>query len=53
MGSNVLGVALDCANAATLAEFWSRVFGRPVAAGATIDTAVVSAHDDPVHGPRG
>ena len=40
MGSSVFGVAVDCANAATLAEFWSRVLGRPVADGATIDTAV-------------
>jgi Glyoxalase-like domain len=50
MGSSVFGVAVDCANAAMLAEFWSRVLSRSVADGATIDTAVVSAHDDPAHG---
>lgn len=37
MGSSALGVAVDCANAAMLAEFWSRVLGRPVADGATSD----------------
>jgi hypothetical protein len=47
-----LGVAVDCANAAMLAAFWSRVLGRPVADGATIDTAVVPADDDRSHGPR-
>jgi hypothetical protein len=51
MGSSVFGVAVDCVNAAMLAEFWSRVLGRPVADGATIDTAVVPADDDPAHGP--
>jgi hypothetical protein len=34
------------------AEFWSRVLGRPLADGATIDTTVVLADDDPAHGPR-
>ncbi|MDT7718561.1 MAG: hypothetical protein QOH09_4553 [Pseudonocardiales bacterium] len=52
MGSSVFGVAVDCANAAMLAEFWSCVLGRPVADGATIDTAVVPADDGPAHGPR-
>jgi hypothetical protein len=52
MGNRVFGVSVDCANAAMLAEFWSRVLGREVADGATIDTAVVPAGDDPAHGPR-
>jgi hypothetical protein len=52
MGNRVFGVSVDCANAAMLAEFWSRVLGREVADGATIDTAVVPAGDDPARGPR-
>jgi predicted enzyme related to lactoylglutathione lyase len=52
MGNRVFGVAVDCANAATLAEFWSQVLGRPMADGETIDSAVVPADDDPAHGPR-
>jgi hypothetical protein len=52
MGNRVFGVSVDCANAAMLAEFWSRVLGREVADGATIDTAVVPAGDDQARGPR-
>jgi Glyoxalase-like domain len=33
MSNTFFGVAIDCADAATLAEFWAAVLGRRVAAG--------------------
>lgn len=32
---NIGNVTFDCADALALSEFWSKVFDRPVAAGAT------------------
>ena len=51
MGNTVFGVAVDAANAATLAGFWA-LLGRQVADGATAEHAVVPADADPAHGPR-
>jgi len=52
MSNTVFGVAVDSANAATIAGFWAQVLGRQVADGATAEHAVLPADADPAHGPR-
>jgi hypothetical protein len=49
-----LGVAaltFDCADPASLADFWGKVLGRPVSPGPTAENMVVDA-TDPASGPR-
>jgi predicted enzyme related to lactoylglutathione lyase len=51
MGTTVIGVAVDCADAAALARFWAAVLGREVSADPNTDLAIIEA-TDPVSGPR-
>jgi hypothetical protein len=50
MSSNVVGVSVDCADAAVVAQFWAEALGRPVAEHPTQQNAVVLA--DGSSGPR-
>jgi predicted enzyme related to lactoylglutathione lyase len=50
MPTTVIGLAIDCADAAKLAGFWSAVLGRPVSPGASAERATVEA-TDPAVGP--
>jgi hypothetical protein len=43
MSSSLAGVAVDCADALTLAQFWADVLGRRVAADSTAEHAVLPA----------
>ena len=52
MSNAFVGIAVDCNDAAALARFWGAVLGRPVAADATTDSAVLLAGDEAVSGPR-
>jgi catechol 2,3-dioxygenase-like lactoylglutathione lyase family enzyme len=52
MSNTFFGVAVDCADASTLARFWADVLGREVADNATREHAVVLVDDEGVHGPR-
>ena len=52
MGNVFFGLAVDCADASTLAEFWARVLGRQVAPGATTESAVVEAEPGTGPAPR-
>jgi Glyoxalase-like domain len=51
MSMSVIGLSIDCANAAALARFWSEVLGRPVNPGADAENAAIDAAD-PTRGPR-
>jgi hypothetical protein len=51
MTMSVFGLSIDCADAATLAGFWSAVLGRPVNPGADAGHAAIDA-TDPASGPR-
>ena len=51
MTTSVIGLSIDCADAASLARFWSEVLGRPVSPGAGADHAAIDA-TDPGSGPR-
>ena len=51
MTMSVAGLSIDCADAATLAGFWSEVLGRPVNPGADAENAAIDAAD-PAGGPR-
>jgi Glyoxalase-like domain len=51
MTMSVIGLSIDCADAAGLARFWSEVLGRPVNPGADADHAAIDA-TDPASGPR-
>jgi predicted enzyme related to lactoylglutathione lyase len=51
MTVSVVGLSIDCADAAALARFWSEVLGRPVNAGADAERAAIDA-TDPASGPR-
>jgi hypothetical protein len=51
MTVSVVGLSIDCADAAALARFWSEVLGRPVNAGADAGHAAIDA-TDPASGPR-
>jgi predicted enzyme related to lactoylglutathione lyase len=48
---SVIGLSIDCADAAALARFWSEVLGRPVNPGADAEHAAIDA-TDPASGPR-
>jgi hypothetical protein len=52
MSSKVLGVSVDCADAAALARFWGAVLDRQVAEGATAQNAVLLPGDQASSGPR-
>ena len=47
----VVGLSIDCADAAALAGFWSEALGRPVTPGADAEHAAIDA-TDPASGPR-
>ncbi|MEV6995971.1 VOC family protein [Streptomyces sp. NPDC093228] len=49
--TTVLALSIDCADAATLASFWSQVLGRPVNDGATAEFAAIAATDATATGP--
>jgi glyoxalase superfamily protein len=52
MSNSLFGIAVDCADAATLARFWGAVLDRQVAADATAESAVLLAADEAISGPR-
>jgi Glyoxalase-like domain len=52
MSNEVLGVSVDCADAAALARFWGAVLDRQVAEGATAENAVLLAGDQASSRPR-
>jgi hypothetical protein len=43
MSNAVLGLSIDCADAAKLAQFWADVLGRPVSPGPTAEFAAIGA----------
>ena len=51
MTMSVIGLSIDCADAVSLARFWSEVLGRPVNPGADAEHAASDA-TDPASGPR-
>jgi Glyoxalase-like domain len=51
MSNSVLGLSIDCADAARLARFWADVLGRQVNPEPTAQFAAIDAND-PAHGPR-
>jgi predicted enzyme related to lactoylglutathione lyase len=51
MTTSVIGLSIDCADAATLADFWAKALGRPVNPGAGAESAAIDA-TDPASGPR-
>jgi hypothetical protein len=51
MTTSVIGLAIDCADAATLADFWAKALGRTVNPGASTEYAAIEAID-PASGPR-
>lgn len=51
MSNSVIGLSIDCSDAAKLARFWSEVLGRPVNAEPTAESAAIDA-TDPSLGPR-
>jgi hypothetical protein len=52
MSNAFFGVAVDCADAAALAQFWAEVLGRKMGADPTREHAVVLVDDDGTQGPR-
>jgi hypothetical protein len=52
MSNSFFGVAVDCADAAVLAEFWAAVLGRRVAAGATSQSATIEVEPGTGTAPR-
>jgi predicted enzyme related to lactoylglutathione lyase len=52
MSNTFLGVAVDCADAAAVANFWAEVLGRQVAEHPTREHAVVLVDDGSIQGPR-
>jgi catechol 2,3-dioxygenase-like lactoylglutathione lyase family enzyme len=52
MSNTFFGVAIDCVDAAAVANFWAEVLGRQVADHPTREDAVVLVDDPAVHGPR-
>lgn len=51
MSNSVIGLSIDCADAAKLARFWADVFGRPVNPEPTAEFAAIDA-TEPAQGPR-
>jgi predicted enzyme related to lactoylglutathione lyase len=52
MSNIFFGVAIDCSDAAVVANFWAEVLGRHVGDHPTREHAVVLIDDKGVHGPR-
>ncbi|MCU1504789.1 MAG: glyoxalase/bleomycin resistance/dioxygenase family protein [Ilumatobacteraceae bacterium] len=52
MSNTFFGVAIDCVDAAAVANFWAKVLGRQIADHPTSEHAVVLVDDAAVHGPR-
>jgi predicted enzyme related to lactoylglutathione lyase len=44
MSSSVLGLSIDCGDAATLAHFWADVLGSTVSPGPSSEFAAIDAH---------
>jgi len=51
MSNSVIGLSIDCSDAAKLARFWADVLGRTVNPEPTAEFAAIDA-TDPSHGPR-
>jgi len=51
MANSVIGLSIDCADAAELAQFWADVLGRPVNPQPTAEFAAIDA-SQPEQGPR-
>jgi catechol 2,3-dioxygenase-like lactoylglutathione lyase family enzyme len=51
MSNSVIGLSIDCADAAKLAQFWADVLGRQVNPQATAEFAAIDANDS-TQGPR-
>ena len=52
MSRTLFGISIDCTDAAVVARFWSTVFARLVAEGATSENAVLLVGDEAISGPR-
>ena len=52
MSTSLVAIAIDCADAATLARFWADVLGRQVAEDSTSEHAVLLPGDGDTSGPR-
>jgi hypothetical protein len=52
MSNTIIGLSIDAADAASLAEFWAQALGRQVAAGADKGHAVVTIDPAAVSVPR-
>jgi hypothetical protein len=50
MSNSVLGLSIDCADAAGLARFWADVLGRPMSPQPTAEFAAIAA-SEPKSGP--
>jgi hypothetical protein len=51
MTTSVLGLSIDCADPAALADFWAKALGRPVSPGAGPEYAAIDA-TAPAYGPQ-
>jgi hypothetical protein len=51
MSNSVIGLSIDCADAAKLAQFWADVLGRTVNPQPSFEFAAIDATDS-AHGPR-
>ena len=51
MSNSVIGLSIDCADAAKLAQFWADVLGRTVNPQPTAEFAAIDA-DESAQGPR-
>ena len=51
MSNSLVGVAIDCADAPSLARFWADVLGRQVAADSTSEHVILLARDGDTGGP--
>jgi len=51
MTNSVIGLSVDCADAAKLAQFWADVLGRPVSPQPTAEFAAIDASES-TQGPR-
>jgi catechol 2,3-dioxygenase-like lactoylglutathione lyase family enzyme len=51
MSNSVIGLSIDCADAAKLAQFWADVLGRQVNPQPTAEFAAIDANDS-TQGPR-
>jgi predicted enzyme related to lactoylglutathione lyase len=51
MTNSVIGLSIDCSDAAKLAQFWADVLDRTVNAAPTAEFATIDATDS-AHGPR-